>query len=60
MSEQWKESVYVHINKEGDKTDCSTYRGTSLLSVVYKILCTILSSLTHVDEINLLAPELFF
>jgi hypothetical protein len=22
---QWKESVVVHINKKGDKTDCSNY-----------------------------------
>jgi len=30
--------------KKGDKTDCSTYRGVSLLSTMYKILSFILLS----------------
>jgi hypothetical protein len=30
--EQWKESVIVSVHKKGDKTNCSTYRGISLLS----------------------------
>jgi len=50
---EWKESVIVPINEKGDKTDCSNYRGTSLLSTVYKILSNImLSRLTpHAEEI---------
>jgi hypothetical protein len=32
LSEEWKESIIVPIYKKGDKTDCSNYRGTSLLS----------------------------
>jgi hypothetical protein len=31
LPHQWKESIVVPIHKKGDKTDCSNYRGTSLL-----------------------------
>jgi hypothetical protein len=53
LPEQWKEPITVPIYKKGDKTDCSNYRGISLLSTLYKILSNILlSRLTpYVDEI---------
>jgi hypothetical protein len=44
LPEQWKESIIVPIYKEGDKTDCSNYRGISILSTAYKILSNILLS----------------
>jgi len=37
-------SITVHSYKKGDKTHCSNYRGTSLLSTTYKILSDILLS----------------
>ncbi|PNF14347.1 hypothetical protein B7P43_G05571 [Cryptotermes secundus] len=42
--DQWKESITVPVHKKGDKTDCSNYRGISLLSTSYKILSNILFS----------------
>ena len=52
LLEEWKESI-VPIYKKGDKTDCSQYRGVSLLSTTYKVLSNILlSRLTpYADEI---------
>jgi hypothetical protein len=50
---QWKESTVVPIHKKGDKTDCSNYRGISLLSTSYKILSNILLArqTPYADEI---------
>jgi hypothetical protein len=42
LPEQWKESIIVPIYKKSDKTDCSNYRGISLLPKSYKILSNIL------------------
>jgi hypothetical protein len=42
LPEEWKESFIVPIHKKGDKTDCSNYRGISLLPTTYKILSNIL------------------
>ena len=44
LPEEWKESITVPIYKKGNKTDCSNYRGTSLLPTKYKILSNILLS----------------
>jgi hypothetical protein len=53
LPHQWKESIMVPIHKKGDKTDCSNYRGISLLSTSYKILSNLLlARLTpHADDI---------
>jgi hypothetical protein len=44
LPEEWKESVIVPVYKKGDKTDCISYRGISLLPSMYKILSNILMS----------------
>jgi sorting nexin-29 len=53
LPHQWKESTVVPIHKKGNKTECSNYRGISLLSASYKILSNILlAGLTpYADEI---------
>jgi len=51
LPQQWKEFVIVLIYK-ADKTDCSNYRGISLLQTTYKMLsCILLSRLMpYVDK----------
>ena len=44
LPQGWKESIIVSAYKKGDKTHCSNYRGTSVLSTTYKILSNILLS----------------
>ena len=53
LPEEWKESIIVPLYKKGDKTDCSYYRGISLLPTTYKVLPNfLLSRLTlYAEEI---------
>jgi hypothetical protein len=50
---QWRESIIVPVHKKGDNTDCSNYRGISLLSTSCKMLSNILLSRLspYIDEI---------
>jgi hypothetical protein len=50
---QWKESFVIPVHEKGDKTECSNYRGISLMSTSYKILASIPLSLLipYPDEI---------
>jgi hypothetical protein len=44
LPEEWKESIIVPLYQKSDKTECSNYRGISLLPTTYKILSNILFS----------------
>jgi len=44
LSEEWTDSFILLIYRKGNKTDCSDYKGMSLLSTIYKILSNILLS----------------
>jgi len=54
MPEEWTELIIVPVCMKGDKTDCSNYRGVSLMPTMYKIIFNILlSRLTpYAEEIN--------
>jgi hypothetical protein len=53
LPQQWEESIIVLIYRNSDISDCSNYRGISVLPATYKILSDILaSSLSpYVDDI---------
>jgi hypothetical protein len=53
LPHQWKELIVTPIHKKGDKTDCSNYRGISLLSTSYNMLSNILLSrlTSYADDI---------
>ena len=54
LPEEWKGQIIVPNYKKGDKTECSNYRGISLLPTMYKILSNILLSMLtpYAEEIN--------
>jgi sorting nexin-29 len=53
LPDQWKEFIIVAFHKKGDKTDCSNYRGISLLSTSHNVISIILLSglVPYIDEV---------
>ena len=51
---EWKESIIVPNNKNGDKTDCNNYRGISLLPTTYNVLSNNLlsRSIPYTEEVT--------
>ncbi|XP_073986277.1 uncharacterized protein [Rhodnius prolixus] len=43
MPREWASAMIFPIHKKGNRLKCSNYRGISLLSVVYKILATLIT-----------------
>lgn len=51
IPEDWKVGIICPLHKKGDRTNCTNYRGITLLSAVYKVLSTVLQNrLTKVTE----------
>jgi hypothetical protein len=46
LPQAWKDSIIVHIYRKSDETDCSNYRGISLLPTTYTVLYYILVSIS--------------
>jgi hypothetical protein len=42
LPEEWKELIFVPLYKKGDRRDCRSYRGISLLSTMYNILSNLM------------------
>jgi len=52
LPETWNEAIIIPLHKKGDKTECSNYRGISLLNSVYKVFSKILLNrlILYVEE----------
>jgi hypothetical protein len=46
LPDKWNEPIIIPVNNKGDKTDCSIYRGLSLLPTSYKMSIILLSKLS--------------
>jgi len=57
MPNEWNKSIICPIYKKGEKTECSNYRGISLLNTVYKILATAINNRSKTFAEDLVSQE---
>ncbi|CAD7087998.1 unnamed protein product [Hermetia illucens] len=56
MPDDWQRGIICLIHKKGDITQCSNYRGITLLSTIYKIFSTILLGRIAPYAQNIIGP----
>jgi len=54
---EWNKSIICPIYKKREKSECSNYRGISLLNTAYKILATVINSRLTTYAEDLLSQE---
>ena len=57
MPSEWNKSIICPIYKKGEKSECSNYRGISLLNTAYKILATVINNRLTTYAEDLLSQE---
>jgi sorting nexin-29 len=57
MPNEWNMSIICTIYKKGEKSECSNYRGISLLNTAYKILATVINNRLTTYAEDLLSQE---
>jgi len=57
MPSEWNKSIICPIYKNGEKSECSNYRGISLLNTVHKILATAINNRLKTYAEDLLSQE---
>jgi hypothetical protein len=57
MPNEWNKSIISPVYKKGEKSECSNYRGISLLNKAYKILATVINNRLTTYAEDLLSQE---
>jgi len=57
MPNEWNKSIICPIYKKEEKSECSNYRGISLLNTAYKILVTVINNRLKVYAEDFLSQE---
>jgi sorting nexin-29 len=57
MPNEWNNSIICPIYKKGEKSECSNYRGISLLNTAYKILAIVINNRLTTYAEDLLSQE---
>jgi len=57
IPKDWKHGLIIKLSKKGDLTECSNWRGITLLSIIGKILATIICNIIKKELEPKMRPE---